>query len=643
MKLMRLLLLFFLIPSLIYSSPYYQDKYNRDLKKLIERWDKHNACIKKFTELREKHSLPQQNTCALLKEAISYCDSALRKCDRILHRLDIKSKSERKDWVNYRKTIEDLKGTLATEIKNIQTLIDNTHKDAAYTKAISFHQQSEQKAHEAHEKIKDYTIDIHQIESAVTLFDNVASLYEEASSLASIAHDKISQYPDEESKNVLATAATTYKAHSEKYKQEAIEIPKVIAKQKASLLDALTSLEQDSLLFKEKGFDRIAYDVQKHMLPILKKLIDSTSGSEHSYFVEKNTSATRSIEEFELSADKNRLSEIIYSPSQDLFKEKERRANFFTNNTKESSTLFERKKTEESSLPCAISLDGYVNKQEKNFTVYANQFYRFLLQAPSKPSQLVVTVYEKEDPIHKELIDLPCKDPLSWHKYITTEGMVYIPDTKLKACYGLDLRLHVAYDPTHPFAMIISQKGINTTYRFSFSLDGISPLYTSTFFMSPPWQLDVLKKPSSASLATLNKTEDTVLTAQIIEDDTVPSSYDMPGYPLLDEIVERHKKDPLLLTQYVYHEIDLIDPFMEKENGIFLAPAIHRSPLMTHLQKQGSPWEQCNLLVYLLRKAGYKASCVIGDPLSLPKAYIEKMFLSRLAKDKREALVKYPW
>jgi hypothetical protein len=34
---------------------------------------------------------------------------------------------------------------------------------------------------------------------------------------------------------------------------------------------------------------------------------------------------------------------------------------------------------------------------------------------------------------------------------------------------------------------------------------------------------------------------------------------------------------------------------------------------------------------------------VIGDPLSLPKAYLEKMLLTKLPEEQEEGLAKYPW
>ena len=88
-------------------------------------------------------------------------------------------------------------------------------------------------------------------------------------------------------------------------------------------------------------------------------------------------------------------------------------------------------------------------------------------------------------------------------------------------------------------------------------------------------------------------------------------------------------KNPLTLVQYVHNEIETIDPFLTRENRVFQAPAIHKNPLRTFLEKQGSPWEQCELLVYLLRKAGYQAQYLEGIS-SLPATFVEELLFLNL-------------
>ncbi len=192
--------------------------------------------------------------------------------------------------------------------------------------------------------------------------------------------------------------------------------------------------------------------------------------------------------------------------------------------------------------------------------------------------------------------------------------------------------------------MIIAQKGMKPGLQLSFSLDEEDPLFCCHFSLPPPWQLSSLQKPALPNTYTPTK--------QVIEDflschidtaQTKPTPIESVPFPILDTLALELKQDPLLIAQYVYQEIALVDPYLKQENGVFQAPGIHRNPLMTYLERRGSPWEQCQLLVYLLRKAGYQASYVMGDPLSIPRDFAERMLFTKLPKAQEEALAKYPW
>src|ERR1700722_8183254 len=71
-------------------------------------------------------------------------------------------------------------------------------------------------------------------------------------------------------------------------------------------------------------------------------------------------------------------------------------------------------------------------------------------------------------------------------------------------------------------------------------------------------------------------------------------------------------------------------------------PPIHRSAYGTFLEKQGSPWEQCALLIYLLRQAGYTALYAQGESCFLPSTFVEKMLFTQLPEEKETSL-NYPW
>ena len=95
----------------------------------------------------------------------------------------------------------------------------------------------------------------------------------------------------------------------------------------------------------------------------------------------------------------------------------------------------------------------------------------------------------------------------------------------------------------------------------------------------------------------------------------IDASPELRRHPLLDQLVLDLNKDPLALASYVINEIGLTDPYAVVESNQVVKAAINcggvdRSALGTFLEGQGSPVEQCSLLVYLLRQAGYPAAYV---------------------------------
>src|SRR5215469_1735186 len=74
--------------------------------------------------------------------------------------------------------------------------------------------------------------------------------------------------------------------------------------------------------------------------------------------------------------------------------------------------------------------------------------------------------------------------------------------------------------------------------------------------------------------------------------------------------------NPIALANYVINQVELSDALAYDENtGQASAAAVNeggvnRGALGTYLEGQGSPVEQCALLVYLLRQAGYPAAFV---------------------------------
>jgi len=95
----------------------------------------------------------------------------------------------------------------------------------------------------------------------------------------------------------------------------------------------------------------------------------------------------------------------------------------------------------------------------------------------------------------------------------------------------------------------------------------------------------------------------------------IDASPELRRSPILDQFVSDMNNDPLALASYVINEIGLTDPYTSAQLNQIVAANINcggidRSAQATFLEGQGSPVEQCALLVYLLRQAGYPAAYV---------------------------------
>jgi RHS repeat-associated protein len=96
---------------------------------------------------------------------------------------------------------------------------------------------------------------------------------------------------------------------------------------------------------------------------------------------------------------------------------------------------------------------------------------------------------------------------------------------------------------------------------------------------------------------------------------TLDVSPELRRHPILDQFVSDMGNDPIALANYVLNEIDLTDWMDYNDGGNVAEPSVNlggvsRGAIGTFLEKQGSPVEQCGLLVYLLRQAGVPATYV---------------------------------
>ena len=153
-----------------------------------------------------------------------------------------------------------------------------------------------------------------------------------------------------------------------------------------------------------------------------------------------------------------------------------------------------------------------------------------------------------------------------------------------------------------------------------------SLLYSLEFEARPAWRAVFLDQPqfngsplppfyAGMTLAEMLTNTPPVTNAVSISPSQALSLDDSPElrrHPILDNFVANLGNDPIALANYVINQIGLTDPLDYNDNGNVAEDSINpggitRGALGTFLEKQGSPVEQCALLVYLLRQAGVPA------------------------------------
>jgi len=627
-------LLAVLIPALVYGLN--QKECTHIANKILPEWNQHTELIQQFKKA------PQINEgLDLLKESLGCCQRALGYCRTILKDINSQSKSDQKKrWrIDLKNRCEQDKKSLIAEINQIEFEIKKIEANIA---AAPIHKMCLEKIVAAQNKEKECLRGINNVDAVVLTLNETVILYEEAISLIKQLGTLLKPYSIGEDLINLIKEISTFQKLADKYRKEACEWPDAVIAKKAACKEKIEAIRLECRLLLENGFKRSCYELQKHALTLVEELVEGSSSEEESALKDELRELKKSIVAFEEEADHNRLTNVKPLLSKEEFesREKERKELFF------KSDFFFNLRPEtvrKGAFPKVIPLDGQKEQKEGVFAFFADQFYRFLILSEISEPELVVEVLEKGVTVHIEKIELPFKNAEGWEQYLK-DGMVFIPDTKLKSDFGLELHLNLAPDPKHKFSLIVKQKSRDLRYQFIVSLDRENQLYACQFLAPPPWQLETLRKPASAvpnepiTSAPLSKMD-----GKVKEETKQAVFIECMTYPVLDQFVEELKKDPLALASFVQNEIALVDPYSYQENGVIYPPSIHRNAYVTFLEKQGSAWEQCQLLIYLLRKAGYEAEYALGDHCSLPKDFVERMLLIKLPEDQKEAFLKYPW
>lgn len=153
------------------------------------------------------------------------------------------------------------------------------------------------------------------------------------------------------------------------------------------------------------------------------------------------------------------------------------------------------------------------------------------------------------------------------------------------------------------------------TWNRLFSLDFEQrPSWRSTFINQPHYSGDPLPPVYAGKTLEELLHASSPVTKQfgvpVAAHSTLDGTPELRRHPVLDKLVADLDNDPVAITNLVLNEIGLTDAIAYNDNGdvseaSINAGGVNRGALGTYLEGQGSPVEQCSLLVYMLRQAGY--------------------------------------
>ncbi|MDR3624441.1 MAG: DUF6531 domain-containing protein, partial [Chlamydiales bacterium] len=638
MKYLRLIFLLLFIPLFLHA--YDQGESKNLYDKVVAEWNQSGTLINQANRLSSNQ---HDKRIPLLNEAIAACNRAIGHCNAFFRDYGKQpSKKRNEQWrIAMKNQFRDAKDKCSARISSLETAIKEiTLVNAAFEKVNLSLQEGQKKADLAETKNRECLRHLNNADTVVTMLHEVAKLYEEAATYVQEAASHIATCGNASDKKWLKEKEQNYLDTATKYRKEAAEWPAAILAQKSILNEKLATLREERKLFEEQGLKRSAYEVQKQMVAILEQLIKGSSVHD-----EEILQLKASLALYEAEADRNRLTNSTQTLTEDEFRKREevRRELFYAKQLLVTPELFLPSLFSQTTRPFALSLDGQVSKKDTYFTLYTEQFYRFLIQSDLPATQILVKVGKEGSIIHEEIITLPLKNIQSWEQYVKDDGMIFIPETRLKTEFGVELRISFVCDPKCTFSMIVAQKVTCPDYQLSIALDAGNALYNTSFLVPPPWQLSSLRKPALPCTNVPTNKIAPFVTFTLSEHLNPTFSSEPVHFPGLNQFVGELKRDPLALAGYVQNEIALVDPFLIQENGVFQAPGIHRNAYRTYLEKQGSPWEQCQLLVYLLRSAGYQALYIKGGLSTLPKIFVEKMLFTNLPKEQKEGVLNYPF
>ncbi len=377
----------------------------------------------------------------------------------------------------------------------------------------------------------------------------------------------------------------------------------------------------------EHGLKRVAYKMRWDALTILLRMENDLDVPADPHFSDLKQTLVQGVQAFQEECEEARISRLFPKrrTDEDLNKEKEALQRFYEDKPVVLSSV----------SGSVVPLDG--------LEVHQDLPYRFLICKDLPIPSVNVRVFKEDLLVDEEIIHLPLPNTPEWHQMLTSDGVLVIPNTRLEKAFGLEVRIKLFYGGKSPFGYVFSTKQSFSEAGYTFTFSEIDEdLFHCHFLLPLPRQcLDFYRPRFPRAHFPLDppqsKPEIAHATFEKLAAETTWS------FPILDQLVKSLRHNPRELAQYVQNYVCLEEWALQDEVGVYSSPRLRRSPEMTFLDRCGSPAEQCELLTYLLKKAGYPAMCVIPEMCTIPTLFAEKLFLRNFPEGREEVQVNYPF
>jgi hypothetical protein len=504
-------------------------------------------------------------------------------------------------------------------------------REVAYREAQQMLQKSRDKETKAYNLCSDFRkpSSLKEYDDVNPIVSQIIQTFAESESLVRIALEKIIPHQNQSDIDTVNQILITHQSQIEFWKKELNQLENQVINRKQGLLQLRETLQQDLLQSQSANQFYRSLELSHHLCLITTELVEANQ-LEKQDLADVEKIFQNCFAELEVL----QVNDFVPTISKEQYQkeEKEKVDSFFKkdfpfikHNSSYLNYFEELSKNRLLTQPLVIPLDGQqgelegillpIGKLLGQYSLQKDIFYRFAIHQQNQPSLLTIRVLENQQLKHEEKIDLKeCLHNLS-------DGMLFILESDHLKRFGLNIRISPLYSEDYPFGIIIGAKSSSTNYEFVFSLDH-QPLYQLSFYPPLPYLLKELQKPF------INEGEKLFsgLNYQFDLPTSFPEVINSNSDPIIDQFIKDLHNDPIAIAQFVQNEIQLVDPFKRDMNKIFHPNLIFRDVSTTFLEKRGSAWEQCSLLVYMLRKAGCLAGYLeSNEPSKIPADFAERM------------------